>query len=319
VFGTLTAAGHTLLWVGFLAAAGASRPSNLPWDARLELVLAGLATALVGGVTLAYSQPRSAKDPVRALIQDRRPPVLYLRSFTDDRAAAAVDPVRDADRAAVPGIEMIEIDSREQLLATVLGSLGPVVTVGLPHERIPPLGATRLYLPAGDWQPRVVQLMDLSSLVVIRLGEGASLWWEFAYCVSHLPAHKVIVLLPGAPLPVGLVEELNRQLPLPSGLDAVVARSGDPWVSAVLSFDPSWRPQATAVGPLPGSRRNLSPGYELACALQQALKRVGIRRRALGFRIARPRLAMMGKILLLLALFLGLHIAALVRQLAGNA
>ena len=310
LFATLTAVAFTLIWIGIFGVGIAVRGSDLPFVARLVVGLGAVVCALAGGVALPFVRPRAIKDPVRALVHDGRPPVLYLRSFADDRTAAAVDPTRTADLAT----GLAEVESREELLAIVLGSIGPVVTVGRPGERIPPIGAARLYLPPGDWQPRVAQLMDLAALVVLRLGDGAGLWWEFAYCVRHLPPEKVIVLVPGAPLPAGLASDLDRHLPQPFDLAAVAGRSGDRWISTVLTFGPSWRPHAVPVGPLPGENGRRSPGHEVARSLQAALASVGLRRRALGLRINRRRLAVIGKVLLVLpALVLGLRVLELFR------
>src|SRR5262245_60707886 len=75
---------------------------------------------------LRLAQRRHAAVSVTpASITDDRPPVLYLRGFDDDKAAA----------------HMRGSHTEEEHLAAVLAVVGPVVAVGRPQEALPELGA----------------------------------------------------------------------------------------------------------------------------------------------------------------------------------
>ena len=88
-------------------------------------------------------------------------PVLYLRSFTDDEAA---------------GRRYGKLTEEEQL-AKALAWFGPLLAVGHPGERLPHVGAQRIYLADDVWQPRVTELMKTASLVVIRTGSSQGFRW----------------------------------------------------------------------------------------------------------------------------------------------
>jgi hypothetical protein len=303
---SLTTIGFVLLWAGIIGVGVVVRLGTDMGIAAALAVALGCTLGTVGGVfLLRYARPRSARDAVRALRADPRQPVFYLRSFSHDAPAAVVDPGRLPITMAAA-----EIESREEGLMAALRAVGPVIAVGRPGEHIPPIGAARLYLPSDQWQSMVARIMDLSSLVVLRLGEGGGLRWEFWRATRYLPAHKVIVLVP-RPLTAGLVEEMDRHLARPSNLAAIAATSGDAWTCAVVSFEPGWTARVVPVGPILGEKSNLGPAQQVAKALQTALDAVGVRRRLLTYRLNLKRVANMGKLLLaipVLALALQLYV-----------
>ncbi|MEV5598021.1 transferase [Streptomyces sp. NPDC052496] len=284
--------GYGLFAGGFLVAGAAQRKGTaLSPPAFVLLLIGGLAALGAGVVILRWARPRSARGAVQALLADGREPVLYLRSFADDDAAAQVD---DAG-------SYISLHSREEQLAGALGAVGPVITVGRPGEPLPRLGAARFYLPLDDWQPTVLRLMELSQLIVLRLGPGEGLWWELGQARATQPAHKLVLLAPCGPREAA--ERLDEHLPVPSRLDEVVG--SDVWTSAVITFAPDWTPHVHPVGPAPRatSRRNalvrravsfwravvaatteFTPAHYLARALKAAMAAVGVRRRTMTVR-----------------------------------
>ncbi|WP_331769180.1 hypothetical protein OG948_35875 (plasmid) [Embleya sp. NBC_00888] len=168
VFLAASGVGYALFAAGSIAAGMAQRSdSKMPVAAQALLLPAGLAALGAGFLTLRYSRPRSARGAARALLVDGREPVLYLRSFADDPISARVD-----DGVA------LNIHSRDEQLAGALGAFGPVIAVGRPGEPLPLLGAARFYLPLDDWKPVILRLMELSRLIVLRVGLGEGLWWE---------------------------------------------------------------------------------------------------------------------------------------------
>ncbi|OIK25540.1 transferase [Streptomyces malaysiense] len=285
-------AGYVLFAAGFFAVSTAQRRGyTMPPITMVGLLVGGLAAAGAGVLSLRYTRPRAARGAAQALLADGRRPVLYLRSFADDETAAQVD-----DSSA-----FVSIHSREEQLTGALGAVGPVITVGRPGEPLPRLGAARFYLPLDDWQPTVLRLMELSQLIVLRLGLGEGLWWEVQQARATQPARKLVLLAPGG-LP-DLVERLDEYLPTPSGLAEIAGN--DPWTGAVITFDAEWTPQVHPVGPVPRAalprgallRRGAravkagwtvmfmyTPAHHLARAIKDALASVGIRKRTMAWR-----------------------------------
>lgn len=289
VFMVVTGIGYTLLVAGFFAIVAATRANELPWAARGIILLCGVAALPVAYFVLRHSRPRSAKGAAQALRDDSRKPVLYLRGFGDDPDSAVVDGVPGALASG-----LLSVHTREEQLIGALGAFGPVIAVGRPGERLPHLGAARFYLPGDDWQTGVLKLMELSQLIVLRLGEGEGLWWEVDQAQATQPPHKLVLLVPGDR--PDLAERLDRHLSKPANVTADPTR----WTSAVIAFDHDWTPRVQPVGPFPGERNKYgAPAFYVAKAMQAALREIGARRRAMGYRINSGMLATFGKVLLL--------------------
>lgn len=305
VFLAVTWIGYVVLTTGFVALFPPLQQIQQIQQMQLEVrglfLLGGGVTLGAGVLILCHSRPRSARGATQALLADGRQPVLYLRSFGDDHTAAQVD-----------GHVPYNILSREEQLSWVLSAFGPVITVGKPGEPLPHLGAARFYLPYDDWQPAVRRLMELSQLIVLRLGAGKGLWWEVEQARTTQPARKLVLLVPGQR--AGVADRLDEHLPTPARLNEVTA--GDYWISAVIAFDPKWTPYVCPVGPVPGTKaapdtpwrhmtRHMkavrSSMRHVACAMDAVLASVGFRKRAIIWRANIGMLAMHGKALLLVS------------------
>ena len=59
-----------------------------------------------------------------------------------------------------------------------MARVGPVIAIGKPGERLPQLGAARLYVDDDHWRDTIDDLMAESALVVVRAGDTPNLWWE---------------------------------------------------------------------------------------------------------------------------------------------
>ncbi|AEW94169.1 MULTISPECIES: hypothetical protein [Streptomycetaceae] len=298
VFLLASGGGYVLFAAGITAVGTAQRRGyTVPPMTMAGWLVGGLAAMGAGVLSLRYTRPRSARGAAQALLADGRQPVLYLRSFTDDETAAQVD-----DSSA-----FVRIHSREEQLTGALGAVGPVITVGKPGEPLPRLGAARFYLPLDDWQPTVLRLMELSQLIVLRLGLGDGLWWEVQQARATQPASKLVLLTPGGlsrqAERLELAERLDEHLPTPSRLAEVAG--GDPWTGAVITFAPEWTPRVHPVGPVPRAklprgalvRRGaravkagfvsmtiVTPTHHLARVIMDALAAVGVRRRTMAWR-----------------------------------
>jgi hypothetical protein len=128
----------------------------------------------------------------RVLAAEARAPIVYLRPFGEDRAEIAVrwsSRVRISPRA---GFEK----TYEERLARTLRKIGPFVAVGDPTERLPLLGAARVYAADEDWQQTVDELTARTSVVILHAGEGDGLAWEVRHVIAVDAPERAILSLP---------------------------------------------------------------------------------------------------------------------------
>jgi len=115
--------------------------------------------------------------------EDSPPPVVYLRSFkTDDKSVST--------------ISLLRPETEEELLASLFNQIGPFLAIGKPHEELPTLGASRLYVDDGDWEEAVTDLMSRARLVVLRTGETEGLIWEASRAVKKVSPEKLLLVVP---------------------------------------------------------------------------------------------------------------------------
>lgn len=195
-----------------------------------------------------HLQPRA--DEARA--EDPRPPVILLRSFKDDRL-----PIKRMVWGPRPKFE--------QLVTRSLSADGPVIAVGEPNEPLPPLGAAREYLRAGDWRAAVDQLIAQARRVVMVLGSTEGLAWELRQTRLRGRLDDLLLLVP--PVNEQQVSERWRALVSPA-FDV----PGHAWQRAA---PPSGLLAMVFVADQPVfivSDRRRDAHYEVAIALARALQ-----------------------------------------------
>ena len=139
-----------------------------PGQLSRRALLLGFLLIAIGGVAfrLARMRARAHADKLRQL--DRRPAILYLRSFEDDQLSVAT--VLSARR---PFFELFRVrgtDPFEETITWELAPYGPVIAVGRPGRSLASLGAARQYLPQDRWQEDVADLMHDSRAIVMTIG-----------------------------------------------------------------------------------------------------------------------------------------------------
>ena len=112
------------------------------------------------------------------------------------------------------------LTSPEQELAFIFQRVGPVVAIGKPGERLPELGAARVYVSHESWQQTVLEMLERSSLVLARVGASPGVLWELDRVLSLAERSKVVLLILGSETDqaagVRAIEErLGVPLPLP--------------------------------------------------------------------------------------------------------
>ena len=172
---------------------------------------------------------QASAEELRA--SDPRPPVLYLRSFEADDVMAASRGLGD---------------SAEEALVAALTVIGPVVALGEPGEKLPPLGAARAYTANDRWQLHISDWASEASQIVLLAGHTPSFWWEVRHLAASNALHKAVFLLPGGAAYATFRERFMREVPgvhLPSvlpGTDQLFAVAGilrfpgnAPWLQPV--------------------------------------------------------------------------------------
>ena len=119
--------------------------------------------------------------------------VLYLRSFADD---VRLDVAQSRPGMPVLSQFLVSGRSEEEQVARAVRRLGRLVAVGDPGERLPYVGADRVYLPAGEWQAPVRDLILRARLVVLAVGRSKGAMWELEECLRVLPPERLVLLVP---------------------------------------------------------------------------------------------------------------------------
>jgi hypothetical protein len=84
----------------------------------------------------------------------------------------------------------------EERLARALNKAGPFVAVGDPTERLPLLGAARVYADDSQWVETVDDLTARAGMIVIHAGESRGVAWEVRHVIDLDDPERVILSLP---------------------------------------------------------------------------------------------------------------------------
>jgi hypothetical protein len=239
------------------------------------------------------SQQWDALSAEEALRRDPRAPVLYLRAFTDD-GQTAVRGHQWQDRVFGKLAGLLTVTTPEQELAFILQRVGPVVAIGKPGERLPELGAARVYVPHDAWQQTVLEMLARSSMVLTRVGASPGVLWELDRVLSLASRSKVLILVLGSVEDqaegVRVIEErLGERLQLPSSVPSryrtllrLLGFDLQRSIGVLVAFDGAGRPMAEVIpgitfGPSDLARTFMLRRYAgpLRSACRQPLSRMG--------------------------------------------
>ncbi|GLZ47183.1 hypothetical protein Acsp06_33680 [Actinomycetospora sp. NBRC 106375] len=164
----------------------ASKSITREFGALGGLLAGGIAGGLFYFISRGLRRAKQMRAPSAAdvLATDDRPPVLYLRPFSND--------------GVVLSGHYFLFKTYEEHLVKALSDIGPVVAVGSPGEnaRTPEVGAARMYLRDDAWQERVGHLIRQSSLIVLHGGSSPGVLWELRSVLAQGRPERLIVCLP---------------------------------------------------------------------------------------------------------------------------
>lgn len=144
-------------------------------------------------VTFKELKRRSKRQVINSkeeLCKDPRAPVLYLRPFHLDPPELPL--IIAPFRSPFEHLKRLSGGAPEEALTKLFRQLGPVIAVGKPGEKLPQLGAIRLYFNDEDWQEKVTALMTLSQLVIIQPGYTEGLEWELSLAKARLQPYRLL-------------------------------------------------------------------------------------------------------------------------------
>ena len=159
---------------------------------------------------------------------DTRPSVLYFRSFSDDQTIARA----------------IGFKSIEQEMKVVLFEIGPFIAFAEPNNEPPDPGAARMYAPQDKWREKACEEMAKAQLVILRIGDSPSFWWEVREAIVRVRPDRLVFLIPGDKAELkyeGFRQKANewmpRQLPEYKVKWSPISAGG-----GIVYFEPNWTP-----------------------------------------------------------------------------
>jgi hypothetical protein len=115
--------------------------------------------------------------------------VIYLRSFDDERFTSMP---AGGDNAFWP----FQVKTEEERLVAALQSMGEVLAIGRPGEKLPELGARRFYFKDDEWQSVICDWIKRCRLVVARIAGTDALWWELRTVFALSKGRRLILAVP---------------------------------------------------------------------------------------------------------------------------
>lgn len=124
-------------------------------------------------------------DAESLLAVDKRPVILFLRSFDDD----------EKQQFATSQRAVLDF-SLETRLSNHFFRFGPFIAVGSPKETVPQIGAARVLLEDDEWQGRVLNWIKEAGLIIMY--SGATQWvnWELRQVIDSGRTTKLILMFP---------------------------------------------------------------------------------------------------------------------------
>jgi hypothetical protein len=197
------------------------------------------AVGVAGILALSIGKKLTTPRAPEALASDPRPPVLLLRSFADDEiflpGQSAPPPLW-----AYFGTE----ETLEQLTAGTFSAVGPVIAIGRPGEKLPPLGAARLWVSNEEWKEQVEELLSRCRRVVMFLGDikgNDGLAWEVEKIFGLSAPEKIVLIVP--PISEDAVQARWQKYRERSHGRLPAYEGGE----ATATFSPEWRPDIRRV------------------------------------------------------------------------
>jgi hypothetical protein len=124
-------------------------------------------------------------DVLTVLARDSRAPVLFFRSFADED-------IIDLTQQTLKG----NMRRAEETICEAFQDIGPVIAIGRPGERLPELGAARMYVNNNNWQSAVRFFIQHSSVIVFIVGHSPGVKWEIETALEESELASILFFFP---------------------------------------------------------------------------------------------------------------------------
>jgi hypothetical protein len=124
----------------------------------------------------------------KVLNLDDRAPVIFLRSFGDDK-------VRLWGRGWYGKFRRRTFDEAVMGFAQ---RVGPFVAVANPRTKLPRLGAAQSHLPDSTWQEAIARWVAMAQMIVMVAGRTEGIRWELDHIFTNEGHTKLVILFPPA-------------------------------------------------------------------------------------------------------------------------
>jgi hypothetical protein len=172
-------------------------------------IILGIFLAYVGVRLLNRGKRHFVPVGLDSLQKDTRPPILYLRPFSEEGALGQISHFAInrgfGEKGTWRSIALVFrfLDTYEQYIGYAFRKIGPLVAIGNPTDGLPHLGAYRIYVgQQGDWQQMVSTLASQASYALLQIGSSDGLMWEVQYIVNHVRPQQLVLCLPNQKLKI---------------------------------------------------------------------------------------------------------------------
>lgn len=217
------------------------------YEEAFEMPLIGL-SALAGGYYLWFRGTRiRSVSGEQLMLDDRRAPVVFIRSFGDEQRSYSAKSLFGLVWRALSDHKFVNryFQAGTSFWGPLMqfqcnrlfSEIGPFIAIGRPGEKIPGMGAARLYVPDDQWQSVVSDLFHRARLVVVQPGTTPGLQWEIGQLRREVTPEKLLFVLPEREQEYQAFRSwVDQELPvaLPESMPS----------SRFLAFDSQWKPFA---------------------------------------------------------------------------
>lgn len=263
-------------------------------------------TYIIVGNILFIAHALAQKDPNKNVKNGSTKPILYLRSFLDDRETTlnpnstfsnfiGIDPpIKMLDsydinprsalykflKAAIKYVYNYHpfrlwklligkpIDTSEQQLGNFMAKYGKFTAIGKPGEKIVTTGAARMYVGNDNWKEVVTCLMKDSQFIVIQPSRTSGIWWEIKEVLKYAPPEKLLLCLVNYRGYQNDYEDFRIKMKELIPDSDFVRGLGNSNKIAFAHFDKTWKP---IIEPLQYRSRLVWPFYGNALNLNKTL------------------------------------------------
>lgn len=238
----LQTAGFLIGFMGVVFIFGSDR-----YDDAADMVLYGLG-AVAGGYYVWFRGTRIASVSAEQLLtEDRRDPVVFIRSFGEEERSYSVRSLMGLVRRTLVDPKLFSRyfqagasfwgPMQQFQFNRLFREIGPFIAIGKPGEKIPGMGAARMYVSDDRWQSVVGGFFRKARLVVVQPGTTPGLQWEINEMKQVVPPEKILFILP---------EKEDDYHAFRSWIDKVLPVSMPETMPSArfLALDSQWKPYA---------------------------------------------------------------------------